>query len=84
MAEGGRTIDFLRAEHGFPALVEVQDGGGIRRMPFDAGVGPDGLITNLDRLALPPTSSRRSPSATGTSTTSWAWPGGWARATCRS
>ena len=27
LAEGGKTADFLRAEHGFSALIEVQVGG---------------------------------------------------------
>jgi 7,8-dihydropterin-6-yl-methyl-4-(beta-D-ribofuranosyl)aminobenzene 5'-phosphate synthase len=50
----GKTVDMLRAEHGFSALIEVRDGGGARRVLFDAGVTPDGLIANLDRLALAP------------------------------
>jgi len=47
-------VDFLRAEHGFPALIEVQVAGRQRRVLFDAGITPDGLIGNLDRLAIPP------------------------------
>ncbi len=54
MADGGKTFDFLRAEHGFSALVEIRHGGSARRVLFDAGVTPDGLIGNLDRLAIPP------------------------------
>jgi 7,8-dihydropterin-6-yl-methyl-4-(beta-D-ribofuranosyl)aminobenzene 5'-phosphate synthase len=54
MALGGRSIDFLRAEHGFSALVEVAVDGRTRRVLFDAGVTPDGLIGNLDRLGLAP------------------------------
>ena len=54
LAEGGKTADFLRAEHGFSALIEVQAGGGRRRVLFDAGITPDGLIGNLDRLAISP------------------------------
>ncbi len=54
MAEGGKTADFLRAEHGFSALIEVSTGGRRRRVLFDAGVTPDGLISNLDRLAISP------------------------------
>lgn len=56
MAEGGKTVDFLRAEHGFSALVEVHTGGRRRRILFDAGMTPDGLIGNLDRLAITPDS----------------------------
>lgn len=54
LAVEGTTYDFLRAEHGFSALVEVQANGGRRRVLFDAGVTPDGLIANMDRLALAP------------------------------
>jgi len=54
LAEGGKTVDFLRAVHGFSALVEVRVGGGRRRVLFDAGITPDGLIGNLDRLAISP------------------------------
>src|SRR4029450_13082106 len=46
VAMGGSTADFLRAEHGFSALIEV-DG---RRILFDTGVSPDGLVANLDRV----------------------------------
>jgi 7,8-dihydropterin-6-yl-methyl-4-(beta-D-ribofuranosyl)aminobenzene 5'-phosphate synthase len=54
MADGGKTFDFLRAEHGFSALVEIRHGGTTRRVLFDAGSTPDGLIGNLDRLDIPP------------------------------
>jgi 7,8-dihydropterin-6-yl-methyl-4-(beta-D-ribofuranosyl)aminobenzene 5'-phosphate synthase len=54
MSLDGKSVDFLRAEHGFSALVEIQDGTGQRRVLFDAGMTPDGLIGNLDRLAIPP------------------------------
>jgi len=54
LAEGGKTVDFLRAEHGFSALIEVRAGGRRRRVLFDAGITPDGLIGNLDRLAISP------------------------------
>jgi 7,8-dihydropterin-6-yl-methyl-4-(beta-D-ribofuranosyl)aminobenzene 5'-phosphate synthase len=86
MSLTGRSVDFLRAEHGFSALVEVVvDGlpgppgeasraglaGGLpgpqgeasraglagrrtRRVLYDAGETPDGLIGNLDRLGLAP------------------------------
>jgi 7,8-dihydropterin-6-yl-methyl-4-(beta-D-ribofuranosyl)aminobenzene 5'-phosphate synthase len=54
MSLDGKSVDFLRAEHGFSALIEIQDGTGLRRVLFDAGVTPDGLIGNLDRLAIPP------------------------------
>jgi 7,8-dihydropterin-6-yl-methyl-4-(beta-D-ribofuranosyl)aminobenzene 5'-phosphate synthase len=54
MAEGGKSIDFLRAEHGFSALIELSDGEHRHRVLFDAGVTPDGLIGNLDRLTIAP------------------------------
>jgi 7,8-dihydropterin-6-yl-methyl-4-(beta-D-ribofuranosyl)aminobenzene 5'-phosphate synthase len=54
MADGGKTLDFLRAEHGFSALIEVRTGDRRRRVLFDTGVTPDGLIGNLDRLAISP------------------------------
>ena len=54
MALGGRAVDFLRAEHGFSALIEVDVDGRTRRVLFDAGVTSDGLISNLDRLSIDP------------------------------
>jgi len=54
LAEGGKTVDFLRAEHGFSALIEVHVAGRRRRVLFDAGITPDGLIGNLDRLVISP------------------------------
>jgi len=54
VADGGKTADFLRAEHGFSALVELHVGGRRRRILFDAGVTPDGLVANLDRLQISP------------------------------
>ncbi|HEU4423419.1 MAG TPA: MBL fold metallo-hydrolase [Pilimelia sp.] len=54
LAEGGKTADFLRAEHGFSALVELQAHDRMRRVLFDTGVSSDGLIANLDRLAISP------------------------------
>jgi 7,8-dihydropterin-6-yl-methyl-4-(beta-D-ribofuranosyl)aminobenzene 5'-phosphate synthase len=54
VAEGGKTVDFLRAEHGFSALIEVYAAGRRRRVLFDAGITPDGVIGNLDRLAISP------------------------------
>jgi 7,8-dihydropterin-6-yl-methyl-4-(beta-D-ribofuranosyl)aminobenzene 5'-phosphate synthase len=52
MSLSGGTPDFLRAEHGFSALIEVAG----RRVLFDTGVTPDGLVANLDRLAIDPAS----------------------------
>jgi 7,8-dihydropterin-6-yl-methyl-4-(beta-D-ribofuranosyl)aminobenzene 5'-phosphate synthase len=49
-----QSVDFLRAEHGFSALVEVRVGGHARRVLFDTGITPDGLVGNLDRLGIAP------------------------------
>jgi 7,8-dihydropterin-6-yl-methyl-4-(beta-D-ribofuranosyl)aminobenzene 5'-phosphate synthase len=54
MSLTGRSVDFLRAEHGFAALIEVAIDGRTRRVLYDAGETPDGLIGNLDRLGLAP------------------------------
>lgn len=54
MSVDGHSIDFLRAEHGFSALVETTVGDRTRRVLFDAGITPDGLIGNLDRLGIEP------------------------------
>ena len=65
-------MDFLRAEHGYSALVDVYQGGRMHRVLYDAGVSPFGLVENLDRLGVSPDTFQRSCSAMGTSTT---WPG---------
>lgn len=54
LAEGGKSADFVKAEHGYSALVEMETGGRRHRILFDAGVSPDGLVDNLDRLAISP------------------------------
>jgi 7,8-dihydropterin-6-yl-methyl-4-(beta-D-ribofuranosyl)aminobenzene 5'-phosphate synthase len=54
LAEGGKSADFVKAEHGYSALVEIEIGGRKHRILFDAGVSPDGLVDNLDRLAISP------------------------------
>ena len=54
VADGGKTVDFLRAEHGYSALIELEKAGRAHRVLFDAGVTPDGLIGNLDRLGISP------------------------------
>lgn len=40
------------AEHGFAALVEVTANGRRRRILFDAGVSPTGVLHNLDALGV--------------------------------
>lgn len=54
IVEDGETVDFLRAEHGFSALVEVRAADRTHRVLFDAGVTPNGVIDNLDRLGVAP------------------------------
>jgi 7,8-dihydropterin-6-yl-methyl-4-(beta-D-ribofuranosyl)aminobenzene 5'-phosphate synthase len=51
---GGRTLDALRAEHGFSALVTVRSGDRERQILFDAGMTPDGVVENMRRLELRP------------------------------
>ena len=52
--EGGETLDALRAEHGFAALVRVTRDGREHRILFDTGLTPDGLTENMRRLSLSP------------------------------
>ncbi|MGW1680652.1 MBL fold metallo-hydrolase [Saccharopolyspora sp. NPDC002376] len=42
----------LRAEHGFSALVTVSRQGHESTVLFDAGISPDGVVTNADRLGV--------------------------------
>ena len=52
--EGGVTFDALRAEHGFSVMITVSADGKERRVLYDSGVTPDGLIENMRRLDLSP------------------------------
>jgi len=54
LLEGGETVDAPLAEHGFSVLVAVAKGGKERRILFDAGLTPDGLVENMRRLDLSP------------------------------
>ncbi|HEY5847097.1 MAG TPA: MBL fold metallo-hydrolase [Microlunatus sp.] len=56
VAVGGTTLDFLRAEHGYSAVIEIEGNGRTRRVLYDAGISPDGLVGNLDRLGIAPDS----------------------------
>ncbi|HEX2849865.1 MAG TPA: MBL fold metallo-hydrolase [Acidimicrobiales bacterium] len=51
----GKAPDGLIAEHGFSALVTVTKGGREHRILFDAGTSPDGVVENLRRLDIDPT-----------------------------
>src|SRR5436190_14864842 len=42
----------LRAEHGFSALVTVRGKGHESTVLFDAGISPDGVMCNADRLGV--------------------------------
>src|SRR6478672_11495032 len=48
----GTVPDQLIAEHGLSLLLTVTKGGKTRRLLFDAGVSPDGMIANMDRLEI--------------------------------
>jgi 7,8-dihydropterin-6-yl-methyl-4-(beta-D-ribofuranosyl)aminobenzene 5'-phosphate synthase len=52
--EGSEALDAPRAEHGFSVMVTVAKGGKERRILFDAGLTPDGLVENMRRLDLSP------------------------------
>ena len=53
---GGRGAVPLVAEHGFSALVEVTKGDVTHRVLFDTGVSPYGMVENMRRLEVDPTS----------------------------
>jgi 7,8-dihydropterin-6-yl-methyl-4-(beta-D-ribofuranosyl)aminobenzene 5'-phosphate synthase len=52
--EGREVYDLPLAEHGFSALVEIVKAGRGRRVLFDAGVSPDGVVENMRRLDIDP------------------------------
>jgi 7,8-dihydropterin-6-yl-methyl-4-(beta-D-ribofuranosyl)aminobenzene 5'-phosphate synthase len=52
--EGRQVVEQLRGEHGFSALVTLTAGGRTRRVLFDTGVSPDGLVHNMGFLELAP------------------------------
>lgn len=53
MAEGWAP-DALVAEHGFAMMVTVTKGGRTRRLLFDTGTSPDGVVENMRRLEVDP------------------------------
>ncbi len=55
LQHSGEVPDVPLAEHGFSALVELTRRGRTSRLLFDAGVTPDGLVTNMRRLDIAPT-----------------------------
>lgn len=52
--KGREVVEQLRGEHGFSALVTLTVGGRTRRVLFDTGVSPDGLVHNMRFLELAP------------------------------
>lgn len=52
--EGGRSMDTLLAEHGFSALVTLENHGRTHQVLFDTGVSPNGMIENMSRLDIDP------------------------------
>lgn len=52
--EEGSVPEGLRAEHGFSALITMTRGGRERRLLFDTGISPDGMVENMRRLQLDP------------------------------
>ena len=56
LMEEGWAPDALIAEHGFSMLVTVTKAGRAHRILFDAGTSPDGVIENMRRLDVDPSS----------------------------
>jgi 7,8-dihydropterin-6-yl-methyl-4-(beta-D-ribofuranosyl)aminobenzene 5'-phosphate synthase len=56
LMENGDVPDALLAEHGFSVLVTVTKAGREHRFLFDAGTSPDGVVENMRRLGIDPTS----------------------------
>ena len=50
--------DQLRAEHGFALLVTVHRGGEVQSILYDAGLGRDTAVWNMDVLEIRPTNLR--------------------------
>ena len=46
--------DALIAEHGFSMLVTISKGGHAHRLLFDVGASPDGVVENIRRLDIDP------------------------------
>lgn len=52
LIDAPETMVSLRAEHGFAALITLYAAGDRHRLLFDAGLSPDGLVENMDRLQV--------------------------------
>lgn len=58
MVEDWSERDQLRAEHGFALVVTVYDGGSAATVLYDAGLGRDTAVHNLDVLQIHPADLR--------------------------
>ena len=56
LMEAAQVPDALIAEHGFSVLVTVTKAGQEHRFLFDAGTSPDGVVENMRRLDIDPSS----------------------------
>lgn len=56
LMEAGWAPDPLIAEHGFSMLVTIVKAGRSHRILFDTGTSPDGVVENMRRLGVDPTS----------------------------
>lgn len=54
--DNGEVPDALIAEHGFSVLVTVAKGDREYRLLYDAGTSPDGVVENMRRLDVDPSS----------------------------
>ena len=54
--DNGEVPDAFIAEHGFSALVAVAKGDHEYRLLYDAGTSPDGVVENMRRLDIDPSS----------------------------
>jgi 7,8-dihydropterin-6-yl-methyl-4-(beta-D-ribofuranosyl)aminobenzene 5'-phosphate synthase len=54
--DNGEVPDALIAEHGFSMLVSVSKGDREHRFLYDAGISPDGVVGNMRRLDIDPSS----------------------------
>lgn len=52
LLDAPETMATLTAEHGFGSLITLTANGSRHRLLFDAGISPNGLIDNMDRLQI--------------------------------
>jgi 7,8-dihydropterin-6-yl-methyl-4-(beta-D-ribofuranosyl)aminobenzene 5'-phosphate synthase len=56
LMDNGEVPDALIAEHGFSVLVTVSQGDAEHRLLYDAGASPHGVVENMRRLEIDPSS----------------------------